>query len=197
MGASKRLAERVIIERAESSTRFKAVRFGNVLGSSGSVVPIFREQIAKGGPVTVTSEAVTRYFMTIPEAVELVLAASAVGDDRRILVLEMGEPVRIDSLARRMIELSGFVPDQDIRIEYIGLKSGEKEYEELLTEDEGVVRTVHDRIWVVERDGVSDAPPVIIDQLVKIIEGEDPWAIRKYVHSLVPGSRIVTAEEVR
>jgi len=197
MGASKRLAERVIIERAESSTRFKAVRFGNVLGSSGSVVPIFREQIAKGGPVTVTSEAVTRYFMTIPEAVELVLAASAVGDDRRILVLEMGEPVRIDSLARRMIELSGFVPDQDIMIEYIGLKSGEKEYEELLTEDEGVVRTVHDRIWVVERDGVSDAPPVIIDQLVEIIEGEDPWAIRKYVHSLVPGSRIVTAEEVR
>ena len=110
MGASKRLAERLLIERPRGKTRFKAVRFGNVLGSSGSVIPIFRNQIAAGGPVTVTSKEVTRYFMTIPEAVELVIAAGAFADDRQICVLEMGEPVKIDSLARRMIELSGFVP---------------------------------------------------------------------------------------
>ena len=128
MGASKRLAERLVIERTPRGTNCKAVRFGNVLGSNGSVIPIFREQIERGGPVTVTSRDVTRFFMTIPEAVELVLAAGAIPEDRRIFVLEMGEAVKIDAMARRMIELSGLVPDVDIPVVYTGLKPGEKEY---------------------------------------------------------------------
>ena len=188
MGASKRLAERVLIERPRSGTRFKAVRFGNVLGSSGSVIPIFRKQIAEGGPVTVTSREVTRYFMTIPEAVELVIAAGAFADDRQICVLEMGEPVKIDSLARRMIELSGFVPDVDVRIEYIGLKDGEKEYEELLTDDEGVVRTEHDRIWVVQKSQENEAPVLRICELFELLDEGDENALREYAHRHVPGS---------
>ncbi len=190
MGATKRLAERVITERPQSGTKFKAVRFGNVLGSSGSVVPIFRKQIEEGGPVTVTSREVTRFFMTIPEAVELVLAAGAVGDDRRILVLEMGEPVKIESLARRMIELSGFVPDVDIKIEITGLKPGEKEYEELLTDDENVVRTDHDRIWVVKKNDTP--PPVALDMgiLLELIDQGKTEPIRDYAHSRIPNSKL-------
>lgn len=192
MGASKRLAERLVMERPANGTRFKAVRFGNVLGSSGSVVPIFREQIAAGGPVTVTSPDVTRFFMTIPEAVELVLAAGAVGEDRRICVLEMGHPVKIDSLARRMIELSGFVPGEDIQINYIGLKPGEKEHEELLTEDEGVERTEHDRIWVVKQGDAAQVRPVDLGTLRQLIAAGDDGNLRSYAHSLIPGSLLVT-----
>lgn len=193
MGASKRLAERVVVERpgAVGSTCFKAVRFGNVLGSNGSVIPIFREQIAKGGPVTVTSREVTRFFMTIPEAVELVLTAGAIGEDRRIFVLEMGEPVRIDAMARRMIELSGFVPDIEIPIVYTGLKKGEKEYEELLTDDEDVVSTDLDRIWVVKKSGQENAVPVELGRLLELIDDEDEAGLRAYAHSLIGGSRLL------
>lgn len=191
MGASKRLAERLVMERPVNGTRFKAVRFGNVLGSSGSVVPIFREQIAAGGPVTVTSPNVTRFFMTIPEAVELVLAAGAVGEDRRICVLEMGNPVKIETLARRMIELSGLVPDEDIHIQYIGLKRGEKEHEELLTEDEGVERTAHDRIWVVKAEDAMQVERVNVEKLRTLIVGGNDEALRRYVHSLIPGSLLL------
>lgn len=194
MGASKRLAERVVIERPARGTRFKAVRFGNVLGSSGSVVPIFREQIAKGGPVTVTSRDVTRFFMTIPEAVELVLAAGAVAEDRRVCLLEMGDSVKIDTLARRMIELSGFIPDVDIPIEYTGLKFGEKEYEELLTSDEGVERTDHDRIWVVKvNDDTMVSDPVDLEVLLDLIdEGSEP-GLREYAHSQIPESLLLSS----
>ena len=192
MGASKRLAERVIIERPKGGTRFKAVRFGNVLGSSGSVVPIFKEQISRGGPVTVTSRNVTRYFMTIPEAVELVLVAGAVAEDRRICLLEMGDSVKIDDLARRMIELSGFVPDVDVQIEYTGLKPGEKEYEELLTSDEGVVRTDHDRIWVVKaNDGSLIRNSVDLGILLELVDGRNEAELRRYIHSLIPGSLLL------
>ena len=191
MGASKRLAERVVIERPASHTRFKAVRFGNVLGSSGSVIPIFRAQIEKGGPVTVTSREVTRYFMTIPEAVEWVIAAGALLDDRRISVLEMGEPVKIDSLARQMIELSGFVPDIDIPIVYTGLRPGEKEFEELLTEDEGVVRTDLDRIWVVEKSGEFDGPSLQIGELIELLDGGDESKLRAFAHRNIPGSLLL------
>ncbi|MDF1755939.1 MAG: nucleoside-diphosphate sugar epimerase/dehydratase [Verrucomicrobiales bacterium] len=191
MGASKRLAERVLIERPKGKTRFKAVRFGNVLGSSGSVIPIFRKQIAEGGPVTVTSKKVTRYFMTIPEAVELVIAAGAFAEDRQICILEMGEPVTIESLARRMIELSGFVPDVDIPIIYTGLKSGEKEYEELLTDDEGVVRTDHDRIWVLQKSHEVDAPPLVLSELIAHLDKGDSVSIRNYAHENVPGSLLL------
>tara|TARA_R110002096_G_scaffold85802_7_gene197863 strand:+ start:6458 stop:8332 length:1875 start_codon:yes stop_codon:yes gene_type:complete len=190
MGASKRLAERSIIERPKGETEYKAVRFGNVLGSSGSVVPIFKDQIKKGGPVTVTSAKVTRYFMTIPEAVELVLAAGSVGEDREILVLEMGDPVKIDSLAKRMIELSGFVPGEDIKIEYVGLKKGEKEFEELLTDGEDVVRTENDRIWVVEKSD-SEISDWDIEAVLKTIDagvGED---IRLLAHEHISGSLLM------
>ncbi len=195
MGASKRLAERVVVERpvrAEGCrTRFKAVRFGNVLGSNGSVIPIFREQIARGGPVTVTSPKVTRFFMTIPEAVELVLTAGAIEEDRRIFVLEMGEPVRIDDMARRMIELSGFVPDVEIPVVYTGLKKGEKEYEELLTDDEDVVRTDLDRIWVVRKSGLEEVEAVDLGRLLELVDEGDEAGLRAYAHSLIGGSRLL------
>ena len=191
MGASKRLAERVVIERPQNGTRFKAVRFGNVLGSSGSVIPIFRQQIAEGGPVTVTSRNVTRYFMTIPEAVELVIAAGTVTEDRRICVLEMGDPVKIDDLARRMIELSGYIPDVDIEVVYTGLKSGEKEFEELLTDDEGVVRTDYDRIWVLKKSAEVNGPPLDLGELIELLDCGDGARIREWAHRLVPGSLLL------
>ncbi len=188
MGASKRLAERLVIERPPRGTVCKAVRFGNVLGSNGSVIPIFRQQIERGGPVTVTSREVTRYFMTIPEAVELVLAAGAIPEDRRIFVLEMGEAVRIDDMARRMIELSGLVPDVDIPIVYTGLKPGEKEYEELITDDEDVVRTDLDRIWVVKKTEGEETAAVNLGRLLELIDEGDEEGLRAYAHSLIRGS---------
>lgn len=195
MGASKRIAERVLMERPTGPTRFKAVRFGNVLGSSGSVVPIFREQIARGGPVTVTSRDVVRYFMTIPEAVELVLAAGSVAEDRRVFVLEMGDPVKIDTLARRMIELSGFVPDEDVAIVYTGLKPGEKEYEELLTDDENVVRTDMDRIWVVKQGDGDGVDRVDLGELLEILDEGNSEAFREYAHRLIPGSLLLSGKQ--
>ncbi len=149
MGATKRIAELVLqsINR-RSQTKFMAVRFGNVLGSRGSVVPLFKEQIARGGPVTVTHPDIIRYFMTIPEAVSLVIQAGALGNGGEVFVLDMGEPVKIVDLARDLITLSGLRPDEDIRIEYTGLRPGEKLFEELLTAEEGTVATQHKRIFV-------------------------------------------------
>ena len=148
MGASKALAERVIEARGAgaSPTRFAAVRFGNVLGSSGSVLPIFQRQIEQGGPVTVTHAEMTRFFMTIPEAVQLVIEATGIADGGDIFVLEMGEPVRIMDLAERMIELSGHRPGQDIAIEVVGIRPGEKLHEELFNVDEEVVSTRYGKI---------------------------------------------------
>jgi FlaA1/EpsC-like NDP-sugar epimerase len=149
MGASKRVAEMILQERAkDSSTRFAAVRFGNVLGSAGSVVPLFREQIRKGGPVRITHPDVTRYFMTIPEASQLVLQAGALGGTGEIFVLDMGQPVKILNLARDLIELSGLRPDIDIQVEFTGLRPGEKLFEELLYESEVFAKTPHPKILV-------------------------------------------------
>jgi FlaA1/EpsC-like NDP-sugar epimerase len=153
MGASKRLAEMLVQGQngcGVSETRFMIVRFGNVVGSVGSVVPLFKKQIQRGGPVTVTHPDVTRFFMTIPEACQLILQAGSMGNGGEIFILDMGTPVKIEDMARDLIRLSGFEPDVDINIEYIGLRPGEKLYEELITEGENIVPTSHEKIMVLK-----------------------------------------------
>ena len=169
MGATKRVAEKVIISMNDTyDTKYITVRFGNVLGSRGSVIPLFKKQIEAGGPVTVTDPEMTRYFMTIPEASQLVLQAGAMGKGGEVFLLDMGEPVKIIDLARNMIRLSGLEPDKDIHIKITGLRPGEKKYEELLTSEEGTNRTNHtkifeapldtvDRDWLIEKIGTFDS----------------------------------------
>ncbi|MGK2856594.1 MAG: polysaccharide biosynthesis protein [Thermoanaerobaculia bacterium] len=177
MGASKRVAELVVQDlfREHPKTRFVVVRFGNVLGSTGSVIPIFREQIRKGGPVTVTDPEMVRFFMTIPEASQLVLQAGAMGKGGEIFVLDMGEPVKIVDLANEMIRLSGLVPGEDIEIVYTGVRPGEKLYEELGHDHETLVKTRHPKIFI--GDLAPMAPAALEDAVVTLSEaalaGED------------------------
>jgi len=154
MGASKALAEYAVEEMSVRfpQTRFATVRFGNVLGSSGSVVPIFRRQIARGGPVTVTDERMTRFFMTIPEAVQLIIRSGSLGDGGEVFVLEMGDPIPIVQLARDMIELSGLRPDEDIAIEIVGRRPGEKLHEELFNPYERPQPTPAEKILRAQRE---------------------------------------------
>jgi FlaA1/EpsC-like NDP-sugar epimerase len=188
MGASKRLAELVIQDRPPSNTEYVAVRFGNVLGSSGSVIPLFKRQIEAGGPVTVTHPEMKRYFMSIPEAVDLVLQAGVVGKDREVMVLEMGEPVKILDLAYRLIELSGLGPGRDIEIVFTGLRPGEKLHEELMTGDDGVVRTEHKKIWVLRNGGcgMGEWRKVEISLLEEGILQENQDVLRNLMQIWIP-----------
>lgn len=157
MGATKRVAELIIQSMNHvSSTRFAAVRFGNVLGSRGSVIPLFKRQIAKGGPITITHPDMKRYFMTIPEACQLVLQAGSMASGGEVFVLDMGEPVKIVDMARDLIELSGLTPDKDIKIKFTGLRPGEKLFEELLTAEEGTTATKHNKIFVANLNAVDE-----------------------------------------
>lgn len=167
MGATKRIGEMIIQEMNEKShTKFAAVRFGNVLGSSGSVIPIFEKQIKKGGPVTVTDAQMTRYFMTIPEAVQLVIQAGAMAQGGEIFVLDMGEPVRILDLANDLIRLHGLEPGKDIQIEITGIRPGEKLYEELFNANESMTTTYHDRIFVSENGHPTINVLELVDKLI-------------------------------
>jgi FlaA1/EpsC-like NDP-sugar epimerase len=197
MGATKRVAEMAIQARAQrSATRYVAVRFGNVLGSAGSVVPLFKEQIAKGQAVTITHPDVRRYFMTIPEATQLVLQTGALGSHTDIFVLDMGEPVKIVDLARDLIELSGLRPDVDIKIEFVGLRPGEKLFEELLLDGEASDATPHPKIRV---GRIQPAPRELLERgltsLRAAAQAGDDAAIRRALGELVPEATLTLQEE--
>ena len=196
MGCSKRICEKIVeMVGRHSDTDYVAVRFGNVLGSNGSVIPLFQKQIAEGGPVTVTDRRIIRYFMTIPEAVSLVLQAGVYATGGEIFILDMGEPVRIDDLARNMIRLSGFEPDVDIPVIYTGLRPGEKLYEELLLQTEGMRKTENDLIFIVNDEEFDDEElRDSLEVLRGAAEAGDKKAVRELMHRMVPEFREPMAE---
>ncbi len=187
-GASKRVTEKLIQSKANrNGTKFIAVRFGNVIGSRASVLPNFKRQIAKGGPVTVTHREATRYFMTIPEAVQLLIQAGAMGNGGEILMLDMGEPIKILDLARDLIRLSGLEIDKDIKIDFTGLEPGEKLYEELLTPQEGVTATKHQRIFVTQMENIAEEQLLSqISELSELADALDTEGIVAKFQELVP-----------
>jgi FlaA1/EpsC-like NDP-sugar epimerase len=190
MGASKRVAEMLIQSQngcGVSDTRYMIVRFGNVAGSVGSVVPLFKKQIKKGGPVTVTHPEVSRYFMTIPESCQLILQAGTMGVGGEIFLLDMGTSIKIDEMARDLIRLSGFEPDVDIKIEYVGLRPGEKLYEELIIEGEGILPTNHEKIMVLK--GTDCNLEILngqVDDLISIAENQEYKTIQQKLQEIVP-----------
>ena len=190
MGASKRLCEMVIQCREGSKTEFTAVRFGNVLGSNGSVIPLFKRQIEAGGPVTLTDKRIIRYFMTIPEAVQLVMVTCAMAHNGELYVLDMGKPVKILDLAENMIRLSGFTPYKDIDIVEIGLRPGEKLYEELLMKTEELDKTSNDIIFIERDKGLPRAEVERKLELVRAaIETEEQSAVLDVIRKTVPTFR--------
>ena len=191
MGVSKRLAEMVVqLNNAKSTTAFITVRFGNVLGSAGSVVPLFERQIRAGGPVTVTDPMMTRYFMTISEACQLILQACAIGRGGEIFVLNMGEPVKIDYLARQIIRLSGKVPDEEIEIRYTGLRPGEKLTEELFHPDENLTPTSYEKILLAQSRSFDRAHlESRFEELRQSVEIYDHERVRELAIGLVPEYR--------
>ena len=198
MGVSKRIAETVVRYIGKiSGTRFMVVRFGNVLGSSGSVVPLFKEQIRKGGPITVTHPDIQRYFMTIPEAVQLVLQSAHMGKGGEVFVLDMGEQIKIVDLARNMITLSGFVPEKDVRIVFTGLRPGEKLYEELFDEDEKIMATPHRKIFMAlsisDKSNLEEFFKSLIELQVSALEGDKDQTLAKIKH-LVPSYNPASVE---
>jgi FlaA1/EpsC-like NDP-sugar epimerase len=199
MGASKRVAE-ILIQAQNgcglTDTRFLTVRFGNVLGSVGSVIPLFRKQIEKGGPVTVTHPDVTRYFMTIPEACQLILQAGAMGNGGEIFILDMGTPINITDMARDLIRLSGLEPEEDIEIQYTGLRPGEKIKEELITDGEGIVPTSHQKIMVLQ--GLPCDIDVLngeADRLFKLAVEQDGEGIKRELKTVLPEYRTTASYE--
>ncbi len=190
MGASKRICEMIVQMKAQQTgnkTQFVITRFGNVLGSNGSVIPIFRKQIEDGGPITVTHQEVTRYFMTIPEACELVLEAGFMGKGGEIFVFDMGNPVKIKDLANQMIRLSGLVPEKDIKVVFTGLRPGEKLYEELLTNNENTLPTHHPKIKIAQIENVDNKAILSkIDTLFKNLYNLSKHEVVEYVQEIVP-----------
>jgi FlaA1/EpsC-like NDP-sugar epimerase len=194
MGATKRFAELVLAElhHQKSGTSFSSVRFGNVLGSSGSVIPIFRRQISAGGPVRITHPDITRFFMSIPEAAGLVLQSAWQSRGGEVFVLDMGEPVKIVDLARQMIELSGLEPDEDIKIEFTGLRPGEKLFEEPIHKNENISSTAHPKILMLSNVKMClDAK--IIDDLLKLVSDSSCWeaeGLKDWLSSKIPEYKI-------
>jgi FlaA1/EpsC-like NDP-sugar epimerase len=190
MGTSKRVAELMVhCQKSQPNvkTKFMIVRFGNVFGSVGSVIPLFKKQIAQGGPVTVTHPEVTRYFMTIPEACQLILQAGAMGNGGEIFLLDMGTAIKIDDMAHDLIRLSGFEPGVDIDIQYIGLRPGEKLYEELITDGEGIVPTHHKKIMVLSSESCDiDVLSVHIETLARLAKAHDAEGIRRQFVKMIP-----------
>lgn len=199
MGASKRVAELYIQALSQrSQTRFVAVRFGNVLGSVGSVVPIFQEQIARGGPVTVTHPQMERYFMTIPEACQLVLQAASMGCGGEIYILDMGEPVKIVDLARDLIRLSGLRPDHDIEIRFTGVRPGEKLFEELALPEERAEKTRHSRIFIGHLPSQNwESVNRHVRELLKLARYAEPARIRAKLKEIVPEYEYVCPSRAR
>jgi FlaA1/EpsC-like NDP-sugar epimerase len=194
MGATKRVAEMITScyasrnNKTPNGRKFVSVRFGNVIGSEGSVIHLFKRQIERFGPVTVTHPEITRYFMTIPEACKLILQAGAMGEGGEIFILDMGTPIKIVDMARDLIRRSGFKPDVDIEIKFIGLRPGEKLYEELITEGEGIVHSAHEKIFVLRGKNNNDLNWLNrkIEELVDLAIDQDGAGIKSKLKEILP-----------
>lgn len=192
MGATKRIAEMYVQSlNSRSNTKFASVRFGNVLGSRGSVIPLFKKQIAKGGPITVTHPEMVRYFMTIPEAVQLVIQAGALSKGGEIFILDMGEPVKILKLAEDLIRLSGYEPYEEIEIIFSGIRNGEKLYEELLTAEEGATKTQHERIYIGKPSVINEKELYLEFSRLERVLSEEPKVVKEAIAKIVPIMRDV------